>query len=194
MVFRLFSVVGTTPTPAMVVDQMTLRVGIGTENPAYTLHVNGSVAGTSAYTNLSDARLKTNIRPLTGALDTIMRLCGVKYTWDHTARPELNLDTREHVGFLAQDVGRVLPQVVGTGSDGLLSLAYGDLVPVLTEGIKAQQAQITQLRTDNTRLHADVIRLEAEYASLREQLVKLQTMVETQETHRQRVRSNGAAR
>ena len=57
------------------------NVGIGTTNPSYTLHVNGSVAGTSAYNNLSDLRLKKDIATIGRALDIVGKLRGVRFRW-----------------------------------------------------------------------------------------------------------------
>jgi hypothetical protein len=123
------------------------NVGIGTTSPSYTLHVNGSVAGTSAYNNLSDKRYKKDILPIENALDKILALNGVTFNWDKEAT-DMNLDDNNHIGLLAQDVEEILPQAVTTGMDEneTKSVAYTDIVPVLIEAIKELKAEIEILK------------------------------------------------
>ena len=132
------------------------NVGIGTTSPSYTLHVNGSVAGTSAYNNLSDARLKKDVQPINDALAIVEQLRGVTFNWDKTVDPTMTLDDRNHVGFLAQEVEAVLPQAVSTSTDArqTKSVAYSEVIPVLTEAIK-------QLKAENDALKARLDALEA---------------------------------
>jgi hypothetical protein len=132
------------------------NVGIGTTTPSYTLHVNGSVAGASAYVNTSDARLKKDVQPIGDALAIVEALRGVTFNWDQTVDPALKLDDRNHVGFLAQEVEKVLPQAVSTATDArqTKSVAYSEVIPVLTEAIK-------QLKAENDALKARLDALEA---------------------------------
>jgi hypothetical protein len=125
------------------------NVGIGTTSPSYTLHVNGSVAGTSAYVNLSDKRYKKDILPIENALDKILALNGVTFNWDKEAT-DMNLDDNNHIGLLAQDVEEILPQAVTTGMDEneTKSVAYTDIVPVLIEAIKEQNEVLMQLKAE----------------------------------------------
>ena len=48
------------------------------------------------------------------------------------------------VGFLAQEVEEVLPEIVRTGANGYKTVAYGKVVPLLVEAMKQQQKQIEQ--------------------------------------------------
>ena len=119
-------------------------VGIGTSSPSYTLHVNGSVAGTSAYVNLSDVRFKKNIKPLNDSLSKVLQLNGVFFDWNKDFDESMNLDELNHIGLLAQEVEKIIPQSVFTASDKnrTKSVAYTDLVPVLIEAIKELNAKI----------------------------------------------------
>jgi len=130
------------------------NVGIGTSSPSYTLHVNGSVAGTSAYNNLSDARLKKDVLAIEHSLDKVMALRPVTFNWNKTVNTDLILDDRNHIGFIAQEVEEVFPQVISTADDEMKtkSIAYSDLVPVLTMAIQEQQAQIEALKAQNETL------------------------------------------
>jgi hypothetical protein len=83
------------------------NVGIGTTNPGYTLDVNGSVAGNSAYVNKSDARLKQNIETITNGLDMVMKLRPVQYKWKKHPTLNFDLETTE-LGFTAQEVQQAL--------------------------------------------------------------------------------------
>jgi hypothetical protein len=83
------------------------NVGVGTDNPQYTLDVNGSVAGNSAYVNKSDARLKQNIETITNGLDMVMKLRPVQYKWKKHPTLNFDLETTE-LGFTAQEVQQAL--------------------------------------------------------------------------------------
>lgn len=90
----------------------------------------------------SDARLKTNVRPLSGALSGVQALQGHSYRFRAGKGPE-----GEQLGFIAQELEQVYPELVTTGPDGLKAVNYAQLTPVLVEAIKEQQRQIDQLRT-----------------------------------------------
>lgn len=123
------------------------NIGINTITPSYTLHVNGSVAGTSAYVNLSDKRHKKDILPIENALNKILALNGVTFNWDKEST-DMNLDDNNHIGLIAQDVEKIIPQAVVTAEDEnkTKSVAYTDLVPVLIEAIKELKAEIEILK------------------------------------------------
>jgi hypothetical protein len=148
----------TGPYEAMRVDNWTGNVGIATATPGYKLQVNGSVAGVGAYVNTSDVRFKKDIEPITGALEKIMALQGITFNWDRKADPDFNFDDRNHLGFSAQDLEKIVPQVVSTANDKMQtkSVAYGDLVPLLTEAIKEQQQQIESQKQENQQLKSEL--------------------------------------
>jgi hypothetical protein len=157
-----FTASGTVGSSALFSDPSG-NVGIGANSLSYTLQVNGSVAGTSAYNNLSDARLKKDVQPIGDALAIVEALRGVTYNWNQTVDPSLKLDDRNHVGFLAQEVEQVLPQAVSTANDArqTKSVAYSEVIPVLNEAIKQQQTQIETLQAENEELKARLDALEA---------------------------------
>lgn len=86
----------------------------------------------------SDARLKSDITDLTHAIETVQQLNGKAYIKD--GKPSL--------GFIAQEVEEVLPQVVHTDNteEGYKSVNYQAIVPLLVEAIKEQQKQIDELK------------------------------------------------
>ena len=100
----------------------------------------------------SDERFKTNIIPLNGSLDKIMKLQGVNY--------ELKRDVRKgkhkrNLGLIAQEVQRVVPEVVrarGKNSD-TLAIGYTRLVALLIEGMKEQQVMIEDLSSQVSQLN-----------------------------------------
>lgn len=130
---------GTATTLPLLLNSPGGNVGIGTTSPLYTLHVNGSVAGVGAYNNLSDARYKKDIRPLQHAMETVQQLRGVRYDWRREEYPGLKFDQGEQVGFVAQEVKEVLPEAVNQDAEGVYSIAYTKVIPVLVEAIKEQQ-------------------------------------------------------
>lgn len=151
----------------MAIDQATGNVGIGTSAPpSHKLEVNGSVAGVGPYQDISDARYKKNIFTLTGALDKILRLRGVSYDWRREENPAINFNSGRQVGFIAQEVEKVLPEAVTKDEKGSYRLAYSAVVPLLVEAIKQQQQTITELQEERRELQAVLTAQQARLAAL----------------------------
>jgi len=102
----------------------------------------------NSYATFSDERLKENIETLQTPLEKIQAIRAVTYNFkEHTAIPNLD-PTPRHIGVLAQDVEKVLPEAVTAGPDGYLGVNYDALVPVLVEAMKEQQKQIKALQAE----------------------------------------------
>src|SRR5229473_2363010 len=136
------------------------NVGIGTTSPAFTLHVNGSVAGTSAYNNVSDGRLKKDITSLEYGLDTIMKLRPVGFNW---IAQDQEWKKQHQIGLIAQEVEPVVPEAVTTANDALQtkSLAYSELVPVLIKAVQDLKSANDNLRAANDDGAAQIATLTA---------------------------------
>ena len=93
-------------------------------------------------TATSDIRLKENIVTVDSALDKIQKLRGVYFN-------KLKSEKRS-LGVIAQEIEEIIPEVVFTDSEGMKSVAYGNIVGLLIEGLKEQQKQIDELK-QNTK-------------------------------------------
>jgi hypothetical protein len=95
-----------------------------------------------AWTTYSSRRWKKNIKPLENALEKVQRLRGVSYDW--------KADDKHDIGLIAEEVGEVIPEVVAYEENGVdaQSVDYARLVAVLIEGMKEQQKQIDDLKTE----------------------------------------------
>lgn len=134
------------------------NVGIGTASPQARLDVAGSIRCVTL-TQTSAREFKQDIAPLTGALDSILKLQGVTYSWNDKA-PEA-VQGHEDIGFIADDVDAVLPEIVSKDESGkVLGLDYGKITPVAVEAIK-------ELNAKNLALEARLAKLEALLASQR---------------------------
>ncbi len=141
------------------------NVGINTTSPSYTLHVNGSVAGIGAYNALSDLRYKTNIATIGNALDKVMKLRGINFDWKKSDYPEIAFGDGRQIGFVAQEIAQVMPEVVSKDSKGIYSVAYGSVVPLLVEAMKEQEKKIEsqqQQIDDLKKLVAELVSKEKE--------------------------------
>jgi len=107
------------------------------------LSVNGNITASGTVTATSDERLKENIEVIPNALEKVSKIRGVTFTRNDQEDKE-----KKHVGVIAQEVEKALPEVVMEGSDGIKSVAYGNLVGLLIEAIKEQQKQINELKEE----------------------------------------------
>jgi hypothetical protein len=98
-----------------------------------------------SHNNFSDIRLKTNISPISGPLNSILYLDGVTFFWNTKKYPELGLSDDPQIGFIAQEVEKIYPELVTTDESGFKTVDYNKLIPVLVEGIKQQQVIIHEL-------------------------------------------------
>jgi hypothetical protein len=92
----------------------------------------------------SDKNLKTNITPIENALDKVLSLEGVEF--DFISGVNCGYLKKHQIGLIAQDVKKVIPEVVGKNNDGSLGVSYQHLVAVLIEAIKEQQKEIEELK------------------------------------------------
>ena len=124
--------------------KMTIRangnVGIGETSPSEKLEVNGNILASGTITENSDERLKENLEPIDSALDKVKQISGYTYT-----RNDLEDKDKRHLGVIAQDVLKVVPEAVHGSEDTKYSVAYGSLVSVLIEAIKEQDTKIEML-------------------------------------------------
>ena len=118
-----------------------------TDRGAYNLQVNGTgVWGEGAYVNGSDANIKENIIDLDSSLNIVNNLKPVVFNYINAS---VNNDTK-HLGFIAQDVYQTLENKDYLGSivrsDGdTLSIAYSNIIPLLTKAIQEQNSLIKAL-------------------------------------------------
>jgi hypothetical protein len=154
----------------ILLDNGNLGVGV---SPTYKLHVNGNAfIGSTLFTNginnsssitsstvqafggmfspffnvTSDKRLKTNIFDIENSIATVMQLRPV--TYDKKTSIEEKDYSYNEMGFIAQELQKVLPNTVFEGEDEnkLLSVNYTSIIPLLTKAIQEQQAEIDELK------------------------------------------------
>ena len=122
------------------------NVGVGTTTPGgYKLYVSGNAYTTGTWGG-SDVRWKKNIATLESSLEKVLQLRGVSYDWKTEEYPDKGFTKERQIGFIAQEVEPILPEVVKTDSDGYKALAYDRIAAVLVEAIKEQQSQIEVLK------------------------------------------------
>jgi hypothetical protein len=139
------------------------NVGIGTTAPAYKFQVKisgsneGHVTSTGTWSSSSDVRLKKNINPVTNSLEYIMSLNPVRFDM----KTEEDSKTGNHFGFIAQEMEKYLPELVGTDNEGMKSIEYATLTSILTGAVKEQQATIESQKKDIEQLKADMKELKS---------------------------------
>ena len=117
----------------------------GKLNSSGTFTVSGDII---AYGSPSDISLKENIKPIENALDKVEKLQGVTFDWKEKQEDILNI--KEDIGFIAQDVQKVLPELVRKNENGKLSLRHQGVIPVLLEAIKELSDRIKVLENGST--------------------------------------------
>jgi len=114
------------------------NVGIKDSTPSYRLDVNGTIRATSDVIAFSDERVKENIKTIDNSLEKVNKLRGVEFN-------KIGEDTKS-IGVIAQEIEKILPEVVRTDDEGMKSVAYGNVVGILIEAIKELTKEVEDLK------------------------------------------------
>jgi hypothetical protein len=117
-----------------------LHWNTGSGTSTHTFYDNGNFTAGGNVTAYSDKRLKTNIETIANALDKTTKLRGVSFM----------MSGKEGIGVIAQEIQKILPEVVfeNQDKDKTLSVAYGNIVGLLIESIKELKSEIDGLKSE----------------------------------------------
>ena len=111
---------------------------VNTSSTKLTYNPSTGTASATVFSATSDERLKDEITIITDALAKIKQLRGVNYKWKDSGLAG--------TGLIAQDVQKVAAEAVVVAPNGDLSVAYGNLLGLLVEGMKDLAAQVEELK------------------------------------------------
>lgn len=98
----------------------------------------GTLSATN-FNSLSDQNLKIDVTPITDALQKVLSVEGVSFKWKQNNIPSF--------GVIAQEVEKVLPELVSTKEDGIKSVNYDGFIAILIESIKILEKRIEELES-----------------------------------------------
>ena len=124
------------------------NLSLGTTDNVTFGNINGATGtftGDVVAYSSSDRRLKDNIEVISNPIEKVQQLKGVTWDWnDNASEIQKSLP---NVGIIAQDVEKVLPQLVKDRDNGYKGVDYDKIVGLLIESIKDQQKQIDELKS-----------------------------------------------
>ncbi len=139
-------------------------VGVGRTPTTNPLEVEGDASKTVAGSWLanSDARIKTDVRTIEGALETLAKLRPVafRYTAEHRAKHP-SIEDRDYNNFIAQEYREVFPAAVKEDGEGLLQVDTYDVQPYLVRAVQELAAAVADLRAENADLKRRLEALES---------------------------------
>ena len=97
----------------------------------------GTLSATD-FDSLSDITYKEEIKNIENALNIINQLRGVSFKWKE--------NKKKSIGLIAQEVENVIPEIVNTRQNGVKTLIYDNIIPLLIESVKELQKEIVKLK------------------------------------------------
>ena len=183
-----------TESDSLVLGDGSVFVGIGTTAPLNKLHVAGDIrvgTGTTgcvrdadgtqiAGTCSSDARLKHSITPFPHLLDKLVQLQPVTFYWRREEFKERHFGSSKSFGLIAQEVEKVLPELVTEDEQGFKAVNYSKLPLLSLQAIKELKQENDQLKQENVAIKQEnqTIRqqqqtLQAQFQALRQVVCKV---------------------
>jgi hypothetical protein len=121
------SIAGDATGSATITDLASTTLSLDISNISGDLSISGNLSAAN-FDSTSDVALKENLNVIESPLEKIAQLNGYTFNWKE--------NKQEAVGIVAQEVEKVFPQIVRTGSDGVKRVSYDSLIPVMLEAIK----------------------------------------------------------
>jgi hypothetical protein len=100
----------------------------------------------------SDVRYKKNVKTISNSLEKVLKLRGVYYDWRKDEFPREHFNDRKQIGVIAQEMEKVIPEVVHIDEDGYRSVEYSKLTSILINAIQEQQEMINELKEEIGKL------------------------------------------
>ena len=154
---------------------------------AWSVYANGNIfsAGTvqAAVFSNSDIRLKTAVRdlPHEASLPALMKLRPVSFRWKDAKK---NAEQGQQMGFIAQEVEKIFPNLVFAGADTTVTLADGTTETVAgTKAVDYSEltvplvSAVQELKADNDSLRADIRSLKEDNAALKRDIEELRSAI-----------------
>jgi hypothetical protein len=114
--------------------------------------LNGNGIYTGNWQQDSDERYKENIEPIKNSLDKITHLNPINFEWKKDEYPDKNFQDEKQIGLIAQEIEKILPELVRTDGEGYKSIDYTKINVFLIEAIKEQQKSIEELKKEVAEL------------------------------------------
>jgi uncharacterized coiled-coil protein SlyX len=133
---------GTNIHSASAGDYQFNSIGVGTAGSTVAGEIRATADITAYYS--SDIRLKENIQSIPNALDKVTQISGNTYDWK-AGFESIHSHTGHDVGVIAQEIEKVLPEVVTDRETGYKAVQYEKIVPLLIEAIKELSAKVNHL-------------------------------------------------
>lgn len=109
---------------------------INVTNSLSTTNLTATLITATDVNTTSDIALKNNIEPISNPLDVLEQITGYSFNWKS--------DGSKAYGFTAQDLEKILPEIVRTRDDGFKGINYLNLIAFLVEAIKELRKEIKE--------------------------------------------------
>ncbi|RZF22592.1 hypothetical protein DAY19_02130 [Halobacteriovorax vibrionivorans] len=152
------------------------NIGVGTITPSEKLHVAGNVIAAS-YLYTSDERFKENVETIIDPLHKVRSLRGVTFDWKTDEFPDRNFPQEKTVGFIAQEVEKVQPELVKTSKDGYKSVQYGNITALLVEAVKSISEQLDKLFSNDEEVKREIASLKEENEQLKAEMQEMRAAI-----------------
>jgi hypothetical protein len=150
-------------------SRLPFRIRPGAPTSSIDIQADGKIWVKNAIVPASDIRLKHNFEQINDALGIIKKLNPLKYDFRYDELKEMGLPKERQIGLIAQEVEKVLPELVSEISEAkdktkYKGLNYTGLIPILIKAMQEQQSEIEKLKAKITHyeeLNARMERIEA---------------------------------